>query len=153
MGGEDPVDPTGSADPSAGERFDGGAWSDGGADPVPHVDGQVLLLAAAKASVSADRLPSLVASAQTELGPRIEEYRREFECVYEDDRRAVFLVPRDHWEGLGDRLDFAARETSAVRRVHNEQLRRLGGEGGRREEFETALDIRDAVVVGVAAVE
>ena len=42
-------------------------------DPL---DGQVLLLAAAKASVAPQHLPGLVDRAQAHLGPRLETYRR-----------------------------------------------------------------------------
>jgi hypothetical protein len=61
----------------------------------------------------------------------------------------VFLVPRDHWGAVGERLGLAARERDAVRRAHEEQLRRVGSETGRRDEFEAALEIRSAVVIGV----
>jgi hypothetical protein len=50
---------------------------------------------------------------------------------------------------VGERLGLTARECEAVRRAHEEQLRRVGTETGRREEFESALDIRSAAVVGV----
>ena len=114
-------------------------------DPL---DGQVLVLAAAKASVAPDRLPRLVDRAQAHLGPRIAAYRREYECVAEEDDRVVFLVERGHWEGIGDELGLDEREVDALRRAHEEQLRRTGSVGDRRDEFESALDIREAVVLG-----
>ena len=114
-------------------------------DPL---DGQVLLLAAAKASVAPARLPRLVDRAQAQLGPRLEEYRRAYECVAEEDGRAVFLVERGHWAEVGRELGLDEREVDALRRAHEEQLRRTGTVGDRREEFESALDIREAVVVG-----
>ena len=40
------------------------------------------------------------------------------------------------------------REWKALRRAHAEHLQRLGGDLDRSEEFETALDLREAVVVG-----
>ena len=40
------------------------------------------------------------------------------------------------------------REWKALRRAHAEHLRRLGGDIDRRREFETALELREAVVVG-----
>jgi hypothetical protein len=116
-------------------------------DPL---DGQVLILAAAKASVPAERLPELVDRVQADLGPRFEAYRRAYEAVHESPGRWVFLVPLDHWESVGDRLGLTVREREAVRRAHEEQLRRVGSETDRREEFESALDIRSAVVVGRA---
>ena len=40
------------------------------------------------------------------------------------------------------------REWEALRRAHAEHLQRLGGDIDRRREFETALELREAVVVG-----
>lgn len=122
--------------------------SDGGSGH-DHIEGQVLLLAGAKASVAADRLPGLVADADAHLVAHRDDYRREFERVHEDGTRAVFLAPADHWDAVGEALGFGERETDALRRVHAEQLLRLGRRTDRREEFETALEIRDAVVLGV----
>ncbi|WP_380679263.1 hypothetical protein [Salinigranum sp. GCM10025319] len=115
-------------------------------DPL---DGQVLILAAAKASVPAERLPTLVDRVQADLGGRLTAYRREYEAVDESPERYVFLVPPEHWEAVGDRLGLTRREREAVRRAHEEQLRRVGTRRERREEFESALDIRSAVVIGV----
>lgn len=115
------------------------------------IDGQALILATAKASVGPHRLPSLLARAQSDLGSRLDEYRRSFECVFDSSTRAAFLVPEGHWATLGDRLGFDRLETAAVRRAHEEQLRRLGSETDRRGEFETALEIREVVVVGTGA--
>lgn len=114
-------------------------------DPL---DGQVLVLAAAKASVAPERLPRLVDRAQAHLGPRLDDYRREYECVAEEGERAVFLVERGHWAAVGEEIGLGEREVDALRRAHEEQLRRTGTVGDRREEFESALDIREAVVVG-----
>jgi len=113
-------------------------------------DGSVLLIAAAKASVGPDRLPELLARVQADLRERTGTYERRFERVVSTPDRAAFLVPEDHWSAVGDRLEFGRREIDAVRRTHEEQLRRLGTEHDRREEFESALDIREAVVVGTA---
>ncbi len=118
------------------------------ADPI---EGQVLLLTAAKASVTPSRLPELVDLVQTHLEPRLEEYRRQYECAYEGDGRCVFFVEWGHWEELGDRLGFTDRERAAVRRAHEEQLLRIGRRENRAEEFETALEIRDPVLVGTDA--
>lgn len=112
------------------------------------IDGQVLLIAGAKASVPLDRLPELLERAQSDLAGRLDDYRREFECVHETPDRAAFLVPSDHWEALGDRLGFDRRECDAARRAHEEQVHRIGSETDRSEEFESAFEIRDAVVVG-----
>jgi len=111
-------------------------------------DGSVLLIAAAKASVGPDRLPELLARVQADLRERTGAYERRFERVVSTPDRAAFLAPEGHWSTVGDRLAFGGREVDAVRRVHEEQLRRLGTERDRSEEFETALDIREAVVIG-----
>ncbi|WP_255170476.1 hypothetical protein [Natrononativus amylolyticus] len=115
-------------------------------DPI---DGQVLVLAGAKASVAPSRLPSLVARVQERLAPELESYRRACECVHEDADRAIFLVEWGHWADLGDRFDLEPRDRSAVRRAHEEQLRRVGRRDDREDEFETALEIREPVVIGV----
>ncbi len=112
------------------------------------IEGNVLILAGAKASVPADTLPALVARVQRYLSPDIETYRRQFECILEDDERAVFLVSEDHWPSVGESVGLSRRETDAVRRAHEEQLLFLGSRTDRRDEFETALEIRDPVVVG-----
>lgn len=111
------------------------------------IDGQVMLLAAAKASVAGSRLPELVERAQEELGPRLGEYRRRYESAHEDEDACYFFVPDGHWESVGDRLSVGERETDALRRVHEEQLKRLGKRLERREEFETALELRSCVVI------
>ena len=113
-------------------------------DPI---DGQVLLLTAAKASVGPSQLPPLVDRVQEHLAPELETYRREYECVYEGDGRAVFLVGWDHWDALGERLGFTSREQSAARRAHEEQLLRFGRREDREAAFETALEIRDPLVI------
>ena len=116
--------------------------------PNSPIDGQVFMLAAAKASVNPQTLSELLGRIQNDLDGRRDTYRREFERVVESDGREVFLVPTGHWETIGDRLGFSERERKAVARTHAEQLRRLGSEAGRDEEFETALEIREAVVIG-----
>ncbi|MDL5362451.1 hypothetical protein [Halalkalicoccus sp. NIPERK01] len=112
------------------------------------IDGQVVLLAAAKASVAGSRLPDLLERVQTELAPELDEYRRRYELAAEDDDACCFFVSADHWEGVGDAIGLDRREYEAVRRTHEEQLKRLGKREDRREEFETALDLRSAVVIG-----
>ncbi|RQG92262.1 hypothetical protein [Natrarchaeobius chitinivorans] len=116
------------------------------ADPI---DGGVLLLTAAKASVPPARLPDLVERAQTILGTDLERYRRHHERMYAGDDREAFLVDEDHWVRLGERLGVTARERSALRRAHEEQFRRIGRRTGREDEFETALEIRDPLLVGI----
>lgn len=112
------------------------------------IDGQVLLLAGAKASVAPTRLPDLVERAAAHLRERRDRYRRDYEQVHADGERTVYLVDEGHWETVGAALGFDDRETDAVRRVHEEQLRRIGRRTGRRAEFDHALDIREAAVLG-----
>ncbi|XVH32459.1 hypothetical protein ACNS7O_04535 [Haloferacaceae archaeon DSL9] len=112
------------------------------------IDGQPLMLAAAKASVPGGHLPDLLRHVQARLGPQFDEYERRYECAFSDDDRAVFLVPSDHWETVGAALGLGDRETDAVRRAHVEQLLRLASRAESRDEFQTALEIRTAVVVG-----
>ncbi|MFO7925307.1 MAG: hypothetical protein ACQET5_03375 [Halobacteriota archaeon] len=112
------------------------------------LDGNAIVLAAAKASVSGERLPELVEQAQATLGPRREEYARRYECVHGDETQEVFFVEEGHWAELGEELGLTRREWAALRRVHAEHLKQLGGDLDRREEFETALDVREVVVIG-----
>ena len=117
------------------------------------IEGQILLLTAAKASVPPERLPALVERAGAYLEGNLTQYRREYECVFEDDGRAVFFVEWGHWENVGEELGFSVRERSAVRRAHEEQLRRIGRREDRIAEFETALEIRDPVLVSTPPLE
>jgi len=112
------------------------------------IEGQVLLLTAAKASVPGTRLPDLIERAQVALGPRLERYRREYERLYAVDGLEIFLVDWGHWEEIGDEIDATDRELSAIRRAHEEQLLRIGRRTDREDEFETALEIREPVVIG-----
>jgi hypothetical protein len=116
--------------------------------PDGPLDGNAVVLAAAKASVSGERLPELVDRAQGLLAARSDRYERRYERVHEDDDGAVFLVEEGHWADLGAELDLECREWKALRRVHGEHLKQLGGTLDRRAEFETALDVREAVVIG-----
>ncbi|MDR5672419.1 Uncharacterized protein AArcCO_0626 [Halalkaliarchaeum sp. AArc-CO] len=111
-------------------------------------DGPVLLYAAATASVAPNRLPELLVDGQELLSGRIGTYRRQYECVREGSDRSVFLVPTGHWEELGRELGVTDREADALRRAHERQLWRVGAESKRREEFDAALEIREAVVIG-----
>ncbi|ELY44251.1 hypothetical protein [Natronorubrum sulfidifaciens] len=117
----------------------------GTGDPI---DGQVLVLTAAKASVPPSRLPALVDRAQELLSPRLEQYRRAYERLEADDDRELFLVEWGHWESLADDLEVTDRELSAIRRAHEEQLLRIGRRTDREATFETALEIREAVCIG-----
>ncbi len=115
--------------------------------------GQVLLLVGAKASVSLADLPALVDRATAHLAT--DDYRRSYERVARADASVTgveapveaFLVPLGHWAEVGETLDLSGRETDAVRRVHAETLRRIGRAEGREPEFETALEVRETVVL------
>ncbi|SMO42007.1 hypothetical protein [Halorubrum cibi] len=124
----------------------GSTGNDGGDHPI---DGTALLKAAALASVPADRLPSLLARVQADLGPRIDEYRRRYERIEAAPDRETFLVERDHWEAIAVRLGLSERERDAAERAHETAVERWGSTTDRRAEFETALEIRSAVVIGV----
>jgi len=112
------------------------------------IEGQILVLTAAKASVGPARLNDLVELVQTDLEPSLDAYRARYELVAETPGACYFFVEQGHWVTVGERLGLADRETDAVRRAHHEQLLRHGRREGRRTEFETALEIREAVVVG-----
>ena len=45
-------------------------------------------------------------------------------------------------------MDLEEHEWKGLRRAHAEHLERLGGDLDRRREFETALDVREVVVIG-----
>lgn len=113
------------------------------------IDGQPLLLAAAKASVGPKLLPDLVEHVQSHLGPRIETYRHDYERVHRADDHEVFLVEEGHWDDIAAAVDLDQREREAVERAHAEHLRYLGRRSDREAEFERALEIREVVVVGV----
>lgn len=110
--------------------------------------GNALVVAAAKASVSGERLPDLVDRTQEHLGAERPDYGRHYECVHEDESTVVFLVGDGHWAELGETLGLTDREWKAIRRAHAEHLKRLGDDLDRRQEFETALELREAVVIG-----
>lgn len=121
----------------------------GDEDPaaVP-IEGQVMLLVGAKASVAPSRLPDLLATAQAYLADRREDYERRYERVHETADAAYFLVESGHWQSIRDDLGVDEREADAVRRAHDQQLLREGRRIDRRDEFGTALDVRESVVIG-----
>ncbi|WP_229663768.1 hypothetical protein [Halobellus salinus] len=112
------------------------------------LDGDVLLYTGATASVAPERIEPLLRAAQTYLQERVDRYRRGYESAFVDDERRMLLVPAGHWAEVGAELGLPEREVDAVRRAHAQQLRRIGSTADRREEFETALEIREAVVIG-----
>ncbi|SEF93555.1 hypothetical protein [Halobellus limi] len=141
-----------------GDVSDGGG-ANGGADGTDAtggagepqalpLDGDVLMYTGATASVAPERLAPLLREVQSHLDPQFEAYARSYERAHADEERAVFLVPDGHWTDVGSELGLPEREVDAVRRAHAQQLRRIGTRTDRREELETALEIREAVVVG-----
>jgi len=89
--------------------------------------------------------------AQALLGPRLPAYGRQYECPYEDESAAVFFLEEGHWAAIGAEMGLETREWQALRRAHAEHLRQLGDDLDRSEEFETALDLREVVVIGKPA--
>lgn len=112
------------------------------------IEGQILLLAGAKASVPAARLPDLVERVQADLEPRFEEYLTRYERIAAREGACSFFVEPGHWADVGARLDLNDRERGAVRRAHHEQIRRMGRRADRAEEIETGFEIREGVVIG-----
>lgn len=108
------------------------------------IEGQAVLLAGAKASVPLHRMKPLLAQAANHL--RDVDLSR-YEQVYADDERAIHLADLDFWHREGEAMDLARREWEALRRAHEQQLLKVGSREDRREEFDTALEIRTAVVV------
>jgi len=114
------------------------------------IDPNALMIAAATASVGAGRLPELLRAADEHLRTRRETYDRSYERVdgADDAGAATYLVPDGHWSDIGDELGVNRRETDALRRAHEQHLLRLGTKQRRRREFESALELREAVVIG-----
>ena len=132
-------DEAAAKDDSAGESEDG---------PYP-IEGTALVKTAALASVPAGRVPTLLSRVQSDLGPRIDDYRRRYERIAAEPDREAFLVEPDHWNGVADRIGLTDRERDAVVRAHEAEVERIGSGSDRRAEFETALEIRSGVVIGV----
>jgi hypothetical protein len=110
------------------------------------IEGQIVLLAGAQASVTLERLSTLLAEVQTFLRTRREEYERNYECIETDDN-VYHLAETDHWDEIRAQLGLEEREIDAVRRAHEAQFTRDGRRLGREDEFETALSIRTPVVM------
>jgi len=120
--------------------------------PTVPIDGQIILLTAAKASVPPARLPDLLERTSKQVNADLERYRREYERLYKGSTREAFLVSRDHWDRRGAHVGLTEREIAAVCRAHEEQLLRVGRRTNREVEFETALEIRDPVFVATKQV-
>lgn len=112
------------------------------------IEGQIVLLAGAKASVPAERLPALLDRVQADLESRLDDYRTRYEVVEETDDAVSFFVETDHWDEVGARLGFDDREADAVRRAHHEQIRRAARRADRADEIDAGFEIRAGVVIG-----
>ncbi|WP_049970080.1 hypothetical protein [Haladaptatus cibarius] len=117
-------------------------------EPTHPIEGQIVLMAGAKASVPLEHLSELLTETQADLGGRFDEYRQRYECIHETPDESVFLVEEGHWETVGNRLGFGRREWDGLRRAHEQQLFRIGRRERRRSEFDSALEIRESVVIG-----
>jgi uncharacterized protein (DUF1786 family) len=117
-------------------------------DPIHPVDGTAFMLAASRASVPPSRLSDLLADAQVALAERRETYRRRYERPLETPAFEAFLVDEGHWAELGEEFGWRRRDHEAVARAHRQKLLQAGKDTDRRREFENALDLREAVVVG-----
>ena len=114
-------------------------------DATHPLEGQVVLLAGSRASVTLERLSELVERAQQHVREHRTEYDRQFERIDSPDL-VFYLVDEGHWRDVGAELGLDERESDAIRRAHTEQFRRAGRRLDRQEEFETALEIREIVV-------
>jgi len=110
------------------------------------IDGQIVLMAGAQASVTLTHLSELVSAAHEYVSARREEFDRQYERIDDPDGPAYYLVDPAYWEEVGAALGLDDREVDAVRRTHTLQFERAGRRLDRREEFETAMEIRDVVV-------
>ncbi|WP_439330804.1 hypothetical protein [Halorubrum ezzemoulense] len=127
-----------------------GRGADADRDPGTYpIEGTALVKTTALASVPAARVPTLLARVQADLGPRIDAYRRRYEQIEAEPGRETFLVEPDHWDEVAERVGLSERERDAVVRAHEAAVERLGAGSGRRAEFDAALEIRSAVVIGL----
>ncbi|GAD52216.1 hypothetical protein MBEHAL_0976 [Halarchaeum acidiphilum MH1-52-1] len=73
---------------------------------------------------------------------------RQYERALDASDGVVLFADVDFWDRAGDALGFTDAETAAVQRAHETTLLLAGDREDRRAEFETALDVRTAVVLG-----
>lgn len=111
------------------------------------IEGQVLLLAGAQASVTLTHLSDLITRANEHVSTQQADYEREFERIDDPEGPVYYLVDGSYWEGVGTTLGLERREVEALRRVHALQFQRAGRRLDRLEEFETAMEIRDVVAM------
>lgn len=115
-------------------------------EPRHAIDGQIVLLAGAQASVTLDRLSELLADVHTYLSAYREYYDQQFERI-DGENTVYYLAETDHWEGVRADLHLTERERDAIRRAHESQFTRDGRRLDREEEFEAALAIRTPVAL------
>ena len=120
------------------------------ASPTIPIDGPVILYTCAVASIPARAMGPLLRDVQAHLHAHRQRYARRWECAIETPARAIYLVNPGHWDEVGAALSLGRRQQDAVERAHRRQLLAAGRERERREEFQTALEIRTAVVIGTA---
>lgn len=111
------------------------------------IEGQILLLAGARASVPVDRLPELIERGQSYIREHREEYARSYERIEGAREADYFCVETGYWDHVGSELALDDRETDAIRRAHSDQFMRDGRRLDREAEFETTLDVREVVAV------
>lgn len=111
------------------------------------IEGQVVLLAGAQASVTLSQLSAIIQRAQDHVRQRSTGYVDQYECIDGTDGVCYVLAESGHWDDVGDELSFTEREADAVRRAHAEQFRRDGRRLDRLDEFETTLEVRDPVAM------
>ncbi|KPN29497.1 hypothetical protein SY89_00210 [Halolamina pelagica] len=133
-----------------------GRWDDAPdpaeASPVPDADAvpfdaTVLQQVAHGDGIAPRDLPELLGRVDGHLIESRASLQRRFESPYSDDRRELFFVPPDYWDGVASVLSLSDGEKRAVQQAHERQLLRIGAETRRGSEFDAALDIRTAVVV------
>lgn len=111
------------------------------------IEGQIVLLAGAQASVTLTHISDLVSAAHEHVTTHRTEYERQFERIDEPSGPSYYLVDSSHWDEVGTALELEDREVDALRRAHALQFQRAGRRLDRLEEFETALEVRDVVVI------
>lgn len=116
-------------------------------EPSHPIEGQVVLLAGAQASVPLERLSELLAAAQAHLVDRRDSFARRYETIEAAGDGRYYLADDGRWSAVGRDLELDDREVKALRRTHASQFRRDGRRLDRVEEFESALDIRDVVAI------
>lgn len=110
------------------------------------IEGQVVLLAGAQASVTLQQLSRLLERVQRHLAGQRDHYERRFEYIEGVDT-GYFLTDIEHWDHVADDLSLDESQSDAVRRAHEAQFQRDGRRLDRSEEFETILEIRQPVAI------